>query len=128
VVALVRRACAVEGDPLIKCAGGRRSGSTLVSAAGPNQWLYLTGAAIPVSRGMKVLQAAPARELVRSVFYSINSCLFRNASDNHRFFGVTADQLARVGWIDRTHSAKLYRFRLAQHPSPSQELLNRVDS
>jgi hypothetical protein len=29
----------------------------------PNQALHLTGAAILVSRGMKVLQAAPAGEL-----------------------------------------------------------------
>jgi hypothetical protein len=30
------------------------------SDSGPNQRLKLTGAAIPVPRGMKVLQAAPA--------------------------------------------------------------------
>src|SRR2546428_13510769 len=35
-------------------------------AAPPNQALHLSGAAIPVSRDMKVLQAAPACELGRS--------------------------------------------------------------
>ena len=44
----------------------------------------MTGAATLVSRGIKVLQVAAAAELGRAVFYSSNSCLFRNASDNHR--------------------------------------------
>lgn len=35
--------------------------------ASPNQALHLTGAAILVSRGIEVLQAAPADELCRCV-------------------------------------------------------------
>src|SRR5262249_45380080 len=50
----------------IKCGSTFAAVAENADVAGPNKALHLTGAAILVSRGMKVLQAAPAGELCRS--------------------------------------------------------------
>jgi hypothetical protein len=41
----------------------------MIRTVRPNQALHLTGAAIPVFRGITVLQAAPAGELGRSAAF-----------------------------------------------------------
>jgi hypothetical protein len=79
VVALVRRARPIERDSLIGYAGGNGAqyvdvGSRAEPAAAPDRSHHPGFAR----------QEVRADELVRSVFYSNNSCLFRNALDNDR--------------------------------------------